>query len=94
MSRIFNIKITTGTSPGPYTAYYNLISGTTICDLYYGGIATGMTYSELTTGDGVPVLVPDETTILYLYNETCNDSINSGPVITPTPTIVAANIPQ
>jgi hypothetical protein len=68
MSRYFNIKITTGTSVGPYNIYYDAVGSTYATLVSNGGNATGLTLTQLTTGDGVMVSVPDVTTLIILYN--------------------------
>ena len=72
MSKYYTIKITGGTSPGPYTIYLNtnpgpipFISGTTT-------LAENLTYGQLfSPPNGVTVVVPDDTEIIYLYNQLC-----------------------
>jgi hypothetical protein len=78
MSKYYTIKITGGTSPGPYTIYLNtnpgpipFISGTTI-------LAENLTYGQLfSPPNGVTVVVPDETEIIYLYNQLCTEELIS-----------------
>lgn len=71
MSQNYLITITGGTSPGPYSVYYNTISDSNIALKYlYYTPATGITLSELLLG--YVVNVPDNTTIIYLYNTLCN----------------------
>lgn len=71
MSQNYNITITGGTSPGPYNVYYDSIDNTHIAQKYlYYTPATGITLNELTSG--YYVTVPDEATILYLYNTSCD----------------------
>lgn len=75
MSKYYTIKITGGTSPGPYTIYLNtnpgpipFISGTTT-------LAENLTLGQLfSPPNGVTVKVPDETNIIYLYNQLCPES--------------------
>lgn len=81
MARSFNIKITTGTALGPYTIYYDAINNANIATYTQGGgLATGITYTQLTTGDGVQVDVPNTATTIKLYNQAgdClnNESVN------------------
>ena len=90
MSRYFNIKITSGTSVGPYNVYYNAVGLTYATLVSNGSNATGLTYSELTTGNGVLVSVPNNSTRLILYNTLsgCDSDITFVfPTPTPTPTI-------
>lgn len=75
MSQNYNIIITSGTSPGPYTIYYNLISDSNIATEYGSlTLATGVTLSELTSG--YYVTVPDNTTSIIVYNTFCDNFIN------------------
>ena len=75
MSKYYTIKITGGTSPGPYTIYLNtnpgpipFISGTTTP-------AENLTLGQLfSPPNGVTVKVPDDTEIIYLYNQLCPES--------------------
>ncbi len=84
MSQYYNITITGGTSPGPYTIYYNDISVDTIALKYlYYTPATNISLNELKSG--YYVVVPDETTVIYIYNELCEIS-QSFPVETPKQT--------
>lgn len=79
MSKYYTIKITGGTSPGPYTIYYNSSPGP-IPNIYgTTDLAENLTYSELTVGDGVIVEVPDDTTTIYLYNQFCFSAITLTP---------------
>lgn len=77
MSKYYTIKITGGTSPGPYTIYYNYPPGiiATIYDSVPPRLATDLEYTELSTGSGIIVTVPDDTTSLYLYNTYCSSGI-------------------
>jgi len=88
MARYFNILITGGTSSGPYTVYYDSISSSNYATRESTGIsATGITRSDLITGLGVAVSVPDSITTVILYNETCSSDITYvAPTPTPTPT--------
>lgn len=71
MSQNYLITITGGTSPGPYTIYYNSINNNNIAQKYlYYTPATGVTLSELISG--YSVIVPDNTNVIYLYNESCD----------------------
>jgi hypothetical protein len=85
MSLNYNITITGGTSPGPYTIYYNVINNNNNIALKYLYFtpATNISLSELTSG--YYVTVPDDTTVIYLYNESCGAS-QSFPVEAPKPT--------
>ena len=87
MSRYFNIKITSGTSAGPYNVYYNATGSTYATLVSDGSNATGLTYSQLTTGNGVLVEIPDGSTSIILFNTLvgCQSGI-SYVFATPTPT--------
>jgi hypothetical protein len=75
MSKYYTIKITGGTSPGPYTVYYNQIIDTNIATIYgTSNLAENLPYSSLTIGDGVIVTVPDNSSII-LYNTYCSSGI-------------------
>lgn len=72
MSLYYNILITGGTSPGPYTVYYNAITNGTIATIFTNGLpASGLSYSTLTAG--LQIVVPDGTTSIILFNDDkCN----------------------
>ena len=86
MNKYYTIKITGGTSPGPYTIYYDYPPGiiATIYDSVPPRLATDLSYTELSTGSGIIVTVPDNTTSLFLYNTYCP---LSGQTLIPTTTI-------
>jgi hypothetical protein len=88
MSKYYIIKITGGTSPGPYTVYYDEILNDSYIPKIYESVperfASNLTYSELSIGSGVIVEVPDNTTTLFLYNQYCL----SGITLVPTKTIL------
>jgi hypothetical protein len=73
MNKYYTIKITGGTSPGPYTIYYNYPPGiiATLYPTQVPALATDLTLTQLTGTTGVSVMVPDNTTSLYLYNTYC-----------------------
>ena len=76
MNRYFRIKITGGTSPGPYTIYYDLFNSDNIATIYDSDpieYASGLTRVELTVINGIIVEVPEDVEILYLYNELCSE---------------------
>jgi hypothetical protein len=87
MNKYYTIKITGGTSPGPYTVYYDqLLNNSNIPPIYDSvppRTATNLSYSELSTGSGIIVQVPDDTSLLYLYNTYCSSGITLIP-----PTII------
>jgi hypothetical protein len=73
MSQYYTIQITGGTSTGPYSIYYDLVSSGNFANLYPSNtIASGLSLSTLTTG--VIVEVPDTTTNILLYNQLCKQS--------------------
>ena len=88
MARNFDIKITTGTAPGPYNVYYNSVAVGNIATITSSSLpATGVTYSTLTTGTGLNVTIPDATTKIILYNVPCSNQVSyTFPTPTPTPT--------
>jgi hypothetical protein len=64
MSKYYIIKITGGTSPGPYTIYYNSSLGP-IATIYPELTpATNLTLTQLTGPTGVMVRVPDNSSII------------------------------
>lgn len=78
----YTIKLTGGTSPGPYTIFYNYPYPPYFATLYDVGptaLATGLTRTQLTTGDGINVEVPSSANVLYLYNEYCLSGITLVP---------------
>jgi len=68
------VTITSGTSIGPYIIYYDEINENNIAtkSLYYTP-ATGVTLSELTFG--YTVLVPNNATVLIIYNVLCDTNV-------------------
>ena len=73
-----------GSSLGPYDAYYDSVSPSNLLTLYYGGgLATGLTYSQVTTYPGVWVLVPDVASSVVIVN-----TINSAQQVIPIATTV------
>ena len=90
MSRYFDVKITGGTTNGPFSIYYNTISPTTYAYISNTILfATGVTYSQLTTGNGFNVEIPNTATTIIVNNNSvgCNYSYTMNlPTQTPTPT--------
>ena len=88
MSKYYIIKITGGTSPGPYTIYYDQNLNSSNIPPIYDSVpprtATNLSYSELSTGSGIIVQVPDDTSLLYLYNTYCSSGITLIPPTTIT----------
>lgn len=75
MDSYFTIKITGGTSTGPYTIYYDSINSGNIAQVYPSLLpATGITLTSLTSFNGVQVKVPGVTTSIILYNQKCKTS--------------------
>lgn len=73
MSRVFKVNITSGTSQGPYSVYYDTVSPSNFATLQSTGLnAINIPYSTLATIDGVDVSVPDSSSTIILYNELCN----------------------
>ncbi len=72
-NRYFNVKISSGTAPGPYSIYYDQINVNNITTrTFTNQPATNVSYADLTTGDGVNVFFPDTALKLYVYNTVCN----------------------
>jgi hypothetical protein len=86
----YTVRITGGTSPGPYSIYYNGLPGTrdsllTNLAYLYPSItefATGLTFSQLTASTGVNILITEVTSSIYLYNESCGTYVSLIPPIT------------
>jgi hypothetical protein len=93
MARYFKIKITGGSSPGPYSVYYNTINPANYATRISTSLpATGITYTDLITGTGVEVEIPDETASVILYNELCFSDITYELInVTITQTEVSCN---
>ena len=84
MARIFDIKITSGTSHSLYTIYYDQVDAANIATRVSTSLpATGVTYNDLTSGSGVTVSVPNSATSILLYNNSC---VIDDEIILPTPT--------
>lgn len=85
MALYYNIKLTSGTSNGPYTIYYDSVNVANIATIVSSATpASGLTYNNVYP-NGVNVSVPSFTTSLIVYNTSCNDS-DSFVIPTPTPT--------
>ena len=95
MARYFYILITGGTSSGPYSAYYDSVNPSNYATrVSTNAPATGITYNDLTTGQGVNVFIPDGGNSVILYNELCSSDITYLlPTPTPTPTPTATPTP-
>lgn len=97
-NRIFDVKITGGTDSGPYDIYYNSGSGDTLA-IYEStsGSTTNISYADLTSTNGVRIIIPDTSLTITLLNlkteflDICD--VNSvihvlqTPTPTPTPTL-------
>ena len=95
--RYFDIRISVGGQVnGLYSIYYDSVSPSNYAKLYdpLGSTqnATGLTYTDLTTGSGVRIEVPDTLTSLILFDSNNNFCTNLGEdpnirvVVLPTPT--------
>lgn len=107
MARYFYVKLSSGTSPGPYTIYYDTVtspcvvpSSSNILAIFdgNGALAQNLTYTQLTTGSGVPVIVPDGAVTIVLVNNIANLNIPQciiipNPTPTPTPTSTVTQTP-
>jgi len=84
MDNYYTIKITGGTSTGPYTIYYDIIGSGNIANIYPSLLpATGITLTSLTSLSGVQVAVPNTTTGITIYNQSCQTYETF--VVEPTP---------
>jgi hypothetical protein len=92
MAKYYNIKLTSGTSNGPYTIYYDSVNLANIATIVSSATpASGLTYNNVYP-NGVNISVPSFTTSLIVYNTSCNDS-DSFVIPTPTPTPTATPTP-
>lgn len=73
----YTVTITGGTSVGPYTIYYNVVSNNNIAELYSGGNATNLTLTSMESG--INVTIPCTSNLILIYNELC-DTIITIPV--------------
>jgi hypothetical protein len=94
--RYFYIKITSGTSQGPYNIYYDGISTNYATLAYGGGNAVNVSFIDLTTHLGVLVSVPNGTSTITLLNtkENCSFDVTysvPSPTPSPTPTVTPTN---
>ena len=68
-NRFFNVKITAGTSSGPYIVYHTSATSGNEATLHPSGDpAINLSYQSLTSVEGVDVMVPDTATNVILYN--------------------------
>ena len=67
MAKQYTVNIVSGTAPGPYNIYYDVVNPSNIATVVSTSQpATGITYSDLTDIDGVLVSVPDEAIKIVL----------------------------
>jgi hypothetical protein len=67
----YTIQITGGTSVGPYTIYYTTVSPNNIAEIYPTNVpAQNISLNDMLTG--VDIEVPDNTTLLIIYNQLCD----------------------
>jgi hypothetical protein len=72
-NRYFNVKISSGTAPGPYNIYYDQVNVNNLTTrTFTNQPATNVSYTDLTVGEGVNVFFPDTALRLYVYNIQCN----------------------
>jgi hypothetical protein len=73
--KYYTIQNTFGTSPGPYSVYYNTVddgSLGSLVTLYPSHfIATGITMNQLNLG--LDIEVPNNAVVIYVYNNYCED---------------------
>lgn len=73
MAKLYLVRLTGGTSQGPYSIYYNIVSNNTIATIEdTGNLATGISYTSLFSVSGVTVSVPDSTSSIIVLNEDCD----------------------
>ena len=76
MSRIFDVTISEGSKVGEFTIYYDQINPSNIATISSSNTpAEDLSFDDLTTGNGVRVIVPNNVTEIILHDEngTCND---------------------
>jgi hypothetical protein len=104
--RYFYVRIDVGFSSDIYSVYYTLPPAGNLALIFnpLGSTvaATGLTYTQLTTGNGVLVQVPNDAVKIYLYDtngEFCsvdvenNKKIKSQSIPTPVPTASSTPTP-
>lgn len=69
----YTVTITGGTSVGPYTIYYDVVSNNNIAEIYSGGNASNLTLSIMESG--VNITIPCSSKNVLIYNELCNTYI-------------------
>lgn len=90
MARIFNIRISSGTSLGPYSVYYNTINTNNLFLNFQNNLpATGITLNQLTTNSGFVVYTTNNNvSSVILRNDACTTTFTytPSPTLTPRPT--------
>jgi hypothetical protein len=76
----YTIQITEGTSPGPYTIYYSQVPSIIPPMLPSNELAQNISLDDLELG--IIIEVPNDTGVIYLYNEFCPN--NTLTLIVPT----------
>jgi hypothetical protein len=87
--RYFYVRIDVGFSSNIYSVYYTLPPAGNLALIFnpLGSTvaATGLTYTQLTTGNGVLVQVPNDAVKIYLYDtngEFCSVDVENNRKIT------------
>ncbi len=95
MAKQFTVTISSGTAPGPYNIYYDVVDPLNIATVVSTSLpATGITYSDLTDINGVLVSVPDNAYKIILYNTDPYCLIGDDLMLpTPTPTVTPTVTP-
>ena len=89
MAIYYNIKLTSGNAIGPYTIYYDSINPSNIATNVSSALpASGLSYAQVSTG--INVSIPNSSTLIYVFNTSCNSSDTFQiPAPSPTPTTTA-----
>jgi len=80
--RLFEIKLTGSTSPGPYTIYDDIINPGSISELYPSGLlAENLSLSDLQTG--ITIVIENDVNKIIIYNQYCDTFLeyNINPLI-------------
>lgn len=73
MAKLYIVRITGGTSDGPYNIYHTVINSNNLAtDVSNNLPASGLSYNYLAIGTGVTISVPDNATGIIVYNVDCN----------------------
>jgi hypothetical protein len=71
----YNVQITGGTSLGLYSIYYDVVGNANYAtNLTTGLPASGITLTQLNNNTGINIQVPNNSTKIILYNESCDTS--------------------